>query len=154
MPSLFTPPLLNFLTLCIPAASLTLEAQVGALPAESLGPSSRKTGLVISEIMYKPAARMDGRNLEYVEIYNSNPFVEDISGYRISGDIDYTFPPNTVLQGSAFLVVAAVPADLTAVYGITNVAGPYTNSLKKSGLVRLRNDVDPIYLEVAYDTAP
>src|SRR5260221_69304 len=154
MPSLFTTRLWIFLAISIPASSLTLEAQVGGLPAESLGPSSRKTGLVISEIMYKPAARMDGRNLEYVEIYNSNPFFEDISGYRISGDIDYIFPANTVLQGSAFVVVAAVPADITAVYGITNVAGPYTNSLKKSGLIRLRNDVDAIYLEVAYDSAP
>jgi len=59
-----------------------------SLPYEPLGPSSRKTGLVISEIMYKPAPRSDLRNLEYLELYNSNPFFEDISGYRISGDID------------------------------------------------------------------
>src|SRR5260370_34117355 len=103
MPSLFRTRLLNFLTLCIPAASLTLEAQVGGLPGESLSPSCRKTGLVISEIMYKPAARMDGRNLEYVELYNSHPSFEDISGYRISGDISYNFPATTVLQRSAFV---------------------------------------------------
>src|SRR6266478_2463345 len=103
-------------------SALSLRAQVNGLPVETLGPSSRKTGLVISEIMYLPAPRVDGRNLEYVEIYNSNPFFEDISGYRISGDIDYRFPANTVLQGGAFLVVAAVPADMAAVYGITNLA--------------------------------
>ena len=119
-----------------------------ALPWEPLGPSSRKTGLVISEIMYKPASRTDSKVLEYVELFNSNPFFEDISGYRLSGDIDFTFPPNTILQGGAFRVVARSPADIQSVYGITNVIGPYTNSLKRSGVVRLRNDTDAIYLEV------
>src|SRR5207248_5152530 len=128
----------------IAAASLPIKASQSTLPNETLGPSSRKTGLVISEIMFKPAPRLDGRNLEYIEIYNSNPFPEDISGYRISGDIDYTFAANTIMQGPAFLVVAAAPADIGAIYGIANVAGPYTNSLKKSGLVRLRNDVGAI----------
>ena len=31
-----------------------------------LGPSSRRTGLVISEIMYHPKARTDGRNLQFI----------------------------------------------------------------------------------------
>ena len=79
---------------------------------EPLGPSSRKTGLVITEIMYKPAPRNDARNLEFIEIYNSNPYYEDISHYRIAGDIDYTFPAGTILQGGAFLVIAKVPADV------------------------------------------
>ena len=29
------------------------------------------TGLLITEIMYHPAARADGRHLEFVELYNS-----------------------------------------------------------------------------------
>ena len=53
--------------------------------------------------MYKPAARPDGKNLEYLELLNSNPYFEDISGYRIGGSISYTFPPGTVLAGGAFL---------------------------------------------------
>jgi regulation of enolase protein 1 (concanavalin A-like superfamily) len=43
-------------------------------PHEPLGPSSRKTGIVISEIMWKPAPRTDGNNVEFLELYNSNPF--------------------------------------------------------------------------------
>ena len=121
------------------------------LPTEPLGPSSRKTGLAISEIMYKPAPRTDGRNLEFIELFNSNPFYEDISGYRISGgSIEFTFPPTTILQGGAFLVVAAAPADVQVVYGITNVVGPYTGSLKKSGDVQLINDTGAVYLDVPY----
>ena len=66
--------------------------------AESLGPSSRRAGLVISEIMDHPPARPDGKNLEFIELYNSEPFPADTSGYRLSGDVDYTFPPNTVIR--------------------------------------------------------
>ena len=63
----------------------------GALPAalapprEPLGPSSRKTPVVFSEIMYKPAARADSNNLEFIEIYNSNPWFHDIGGYQDRG---------------------------------------------------------------------
>src|SRR2546421_8736747 len=124
------------------------------LPWEPLGPSSRKTGLVMSEIMYKPAPRADGKVLEYVELFNSNPFFEDISGYRLSGDIDFTFPTNTILPGGAFLVAARSPMDLQNVYGVTNVVGPYNGSLKSSGTVRLRNDTGAIYLEIPYSNKP
>jgi hypothetical protein len=125
-----------------------------AVNVEPLGPSSRKTGLVITEIMYKPAPRTDGRVLDYVEIFNSNPYFEDISGYRLSGGIDYTFPSNTVMQGGAYLVVAKAPADVEAVYGLSNVLGPYTNNLETSSTVRLRNDSGHIYLEVSYENDP
>jgi hypothetical protein len=56
-----------------------------SLPTEPPGPSSRKTPIVISEIMYKPAPRTDTNNLEFIEIYNSNPWFHDISGYRLVG---------------------------------------------------------------------
>src|ERR1019366_6896969 len=102
-------------------------------PHEPLGPCSRTTPIVISEIMYKPAPRTDGKNLEFIELYNSNPWFQDISGYQIScADMSYTFPAGTAIPGGGYLAVAAVPADITSVYGIINVMGPYTGSLKKS----------------------
>src|SRR5258707_4604641 len=121
--------------------------------SEPLSAAARTGPIVISEIMYKPGGT-NTNNLEFVELYNSNPFFEDVSGYRLSGDIDFTFPPNTILQGGAFVVAARSPADIQSVYGITNVMGPYTNSLKRSGIVRLRNDTDAIYLEVPYSNEP
>ncbi|HLP77128.1 MAG TPA: lamin tail domain-containing protein, partial [Candidatus Paceibacterota bacterium] len=72
--------------------------------SEPLGPSSRRTPIAISEIMYKPAQRADLRNAEFIELYNSNPWPEDISGWRLSGDIDFTFPPTTSIGGRAFVV--------------------------------------------------
>jgi hypothetical protein len=86
---------------------------------EPLLQSSRLTPLVISEIMYHPV----GAELEFVELANTFATAEDLSGYRLSGEIDFVFPPGTVLAGGAFVVVARDPAALRAHYGITNVLG-------------------------------
>ncbi|HTD65517.1 MAG TPA: lamin tail domain-containing protein [Candidatus Limnocylindria bacterium] len=122
---------------------------------EPIGPSSRRTGLVFTEINYHPAPRTDGRKIEFIELHNSNPFFEDISGYRISGDVSYTFPEGTILPGGGFVVIAKSPSDVQTVYGIGNVTGPYTNSFSnKSGTLRLRNRGDAILLDVNYDSKP
>jgi hypothetical protein len=116
------------------------------------GPSSRRTPIAITEIMYKPAARSDGRKIEFIELYNSNPWPEDISGWRLDGQVQFVFPPATAIAGQKYIVVAAVPTDLQAVYGLTtNVFGPYTNSLKSSGTVKLFDEQSSLLLRVEYD---
>ena len=123
-------------------------------PHEQIGPSSRTTPIVFSEIMYKPAARTDGNNIEFVEIYNSNPFFQDISGYQIvCADMNYTFPPNTIIPGGAFFVVAASPSGVENVYGLTtNVFGPYSGSLKKSETLQLLDEQGAVLLTVPYSS--
>lgn len=122
---------------------------------EPVGPSSRRTGLAITEIMYHPTNRTDGRNLEFIEIFNSEAEPQNLSGYRLSGAVDYTFPPGTTLAARSYLVVAAAPADVQTVYGISNVTGPFTNNLpNSSGVVRLRNSLNAVLLEVEYSDAP
>ena len=126
------------------------------LRRERPGMCSRRTGLVISEILYNPAGNPGYSNsTEFIEIYNSNPFYEDIGGYRISGSIDYVFPAGTRLAEGAFVVVARNPAVVRSTYGITNVFGPWTgaetNGLPaKNGLLRLRNASDAVLLEIEY----
>jgi hypothetical protein len=120
-------------------------------PHDALGPSSRKTPVVFSEIMYKPAPRTDGKNLEFLELYNSNPWFQDISGYQITcADMSYTFPAGTKLPGGGYLCVAAVPADIQSIYGITNVLGPYTGSLKKAETLELLDEQAAVLLTVPY----
>ena len=131
---------------------------------EPAGPSSRRTGLAITEIMYHPTNRVDGRNLEFIELYNSNPWAEDVSGYRISGDADFTFPAGTSIPAFSYRVIAANPTDVTAVYGLSGVMGPLTNSTagnttnvlaNSGGTLRLRDELDSILLEVEYkDESP
>ncbi len=81
------------------------------LSKEPLGPSSRATGLVISEVMFHPrtVGNFTNNSLEFVEIFNSQSYFEDIGNFRLSGAIEYTFPPNTVMQPGTFLVIARDP---------------------------------------------
>ena len=132
------------------SATPPVDAAGTPLLTELPGPSSRKTGWAITEIMYHPARRVDGKNLEFIELYNSNPFFEDLGEYRLTGDIDYTFPKGTVVPGGGFVVVAKAPADVQAVYGLAGVLGPYEKALKPGGTVRLRNKIEGVLLEVPY----
>ncbi|HTJ00569.1 MAG TPA: lamin tail domain-containing protein, partial [Dongiaceae bacterium] len=128
-----------------------------ANPHEPPGASSRKTPLIFSEIMYKPAARTDGANTEFIELYNSNPWFQDLSGCQIvCADLQYTFPPHTQIAGGGVIVVAAAPEAIRSVYGLTNnVYGPYTGSLKKSEELQLRDEQGAVLLTVPYTaTAP
>jgi len=91
------------------------------LPVEPIGPSSRKTGIIVSEIMYHPRFTND---LEFVELFNANSTFEDLSGFRLAGDIEFTFPTNTVVPAGGFLVIARNPSRVQSVYGISGVLGP------------------------------
>ena len=124
-------------------------------PHEPLGPSTRKTGIVISEIMWKPAPRADTNNVEFLEIYNSNPFFQDISSYQVTcADMNYTFPTNTLIPGGAFFVLAASPQSIANVYDLTtNVFGPYTGSLKHSETLQLLDEQTNVLLTVPYSDA-
>ncbi len=123
-----------------------------ALTIETLGQSSRRTSLVISEIMYHPTNSL----LEFVELFNSRGEPADISGYQLTGSISYTFPNGTTLPGGGFVVIARSPVDLQSTYGITGVLGPYTNNLPNdSGSVILMNQAGAVFLETDYsDEAP
>ena len=139
------------------AASSWLSAQADfptreELTYEPLGPSSRRTGVTVSEILYHPAQRFDGRELEFIELYNSQPWAEDLSGWRLSGEVDFVFPEGTMLEGFAFLVVARVPSDVEAEFGLGGVAGPWVGNLSnRGGRIRLRKPSDAIVQEVNYD---
>ena len=120
-------------------------------PHDAIGPSSRMTPVVFSEIMWKPAPRTDGKNLEFLELYNSNPWFQDISRYQITcADMNYTFPSGTTIPGGGYLVVAAAPADIESVYGVTNVTGPYTGSLKHSETLQLLDEQSNVLLSVPF----
>ncbi len=126
---------------------------------EPLGPSSRRTGLVISEIMYHPPPRLDGRNTEFIELFNSEPTPANISGFLLAGDANFAFPTNTTIPPRSFLVVAPVPADVQNAYGIAGVLGGFgdpTNSLPNDrGTIRLRSKAGAVLLEVTYsDDSP
>src|ERR1051325_9494371 len=126
--------------------------------ADAMGPASKRTALTISEVMYHPEARADGKNLEFIEIYNSENVPLDLSNYRIDGDVSFTFPTNTTIAGLGFVEVAAAPADLKAVYNLTTVFGPFENGgalPNDSGKIELWSRAGALLLELEYnDSAP
>src|ERR1043166_7986418 len=123
--------------------------------AEIPGPATRRGPFIISEVMYHPTNRFDGRNIEFIEVFNSNPWFEEMGGFKISGAIDYTFPINFVLQARSYVVIAANPADVQAVYGITGVLGPWVGTLQNGdGTLRIRNTRDAIMFEMDYSGDP
>lgn len=118
---------------------------------EPLGPSSRRTGLVISEIMYHSPDREDGARLEYIEIFNSESALADLSGFQLSGDVTHAFPAGTILPAGGFLVVAAEPDLAANSYGLAQVLGPWRGQLSHNlGSVILRNPAGAVLLDVTY----
>ena len=124
-----------------------------AANVERLGPSNRRSPFVISEIMYHPVPQESGANLEFIEIFNSQPWWEEVGGFHIDGDINYSLPPGTRIEKLNYLVIASDPEAVKKAYGMENVLGPYTGRLSNGGgRLRLRNNLDAVLFEVNYNT--
>ncbi len=116
-------------------------------PDPLLGPCSRFTPVIISEIMYHPKAREDRRNGEFVELFNTQLMDLDVGGWRLTGEIGHEFPPGTLLRGRRSLVVAKDPA------AYSGVLGPYSGALDNAGgTVRIKNNHGATLLEARYSS--
>lgn len=128
---------------------------VRTLGATNAGP--RVGPVIISEFMYAPAT--GNPTLEFIELLNTSSAVENLTHWKLAGDVDYVFPTNTLLAPSQVLAVlpfdpdlpanAAVVAAFRAHYSIgTNamLLGGFLGSLPDAGgtLRLLRPDEPPI----------
>ena len=115
--------------------------------------SAIDTVIVFNEIHYHPAE--DHQSLEFVELYNQHSVDIDLSGWHISGGIDFTFPRQTVIEADSYLVVAADPEAIEASMQISGVLGPFTGKLSNGGeSLRLRNNNNRVMDEVEYNDRP
>src|SRR5260221_7543617 len=55
------------------------------------------TVVVFNEIMYHPATNEP--NMEWIELHNQEAVDVDISGWSITGGINYSFASNTIVRG-------------------------------------------------------
>ena len=122
----------------------------GQVDGRQCWPCSRLTPLTISEIMYNPP-NVFTNDTEFIELYNTDPIDHDISGYQLTGDISYTFPPGTTIKARSYLVLGMDPVFLGYLYGLSNVLGPYSNPLPDdSGTIDLNNPQGALLLDVKY----
>jgi hypothetical protein len=120
---------------------------------EALGPSNRRTGIIFSEVMYHPKDRADLKNLDFVEIYNSEPIFIDMTGWKITGGIEYSFPAGFKLGAGQFAVIAAEPSSIESVYNLSGVLGPFAKKLSAGGdQLTLRNTAGAVRADFTYDS--
>jgi CotH kinase protein/Lamin Tail Domain/Dockerin type I domain len=109
--------------------------------------------VVINEIHYHPAFDPCERLDEYIELYNSGSQQADMSGWRLSTAVQYTFPEATVLQTGQYLVVCVSEEHLRFRFGLTGkVLGGWQGRLNNSGeKLYLQDKNGSIIDQVEYD---
>lgn len=133
-----------------PAGVSTAGVSFGATSPRQYLPGTRRSGMQFSEIMFHPSAPNQA-TLEFVELFNSEPVAVGLNGYKIGGDINYTFG-NVTLPGRGYLVIAKDPSALMSAYGISGVLGPYSNSLADSGSITLSDEHGALQCRNKYDS--
>ncbi len=106
-------------------------------------------GVVVSEVMYHPASELVSE--EYIEIYNGEAASIDLTGWELSGAVDFVLPAATLAPGE-YVVVAADPLAFAAKYpGVSNVVGGWTGKLSnKSDSIQLLDDAGRLVDGVTY----
>ncbi|MDA0990251.1 MAG: lamin tail domain-containing protein [Verrucomicrobia bacterium] len=136
-------------------ATIHMDSPLAHIYDRQLFPSSRMTPISISEIMYHPLATTNGASLEYIEIFNTEFVPHDLGGFRLSGDISFTFPSNTTILPRGFLLIAKDPYFIQTQTQISGILGPYSGTLPNGGgILRLRNRRGAVLLEVNYADDP
>jgi hypothetical protein len=115
--------------------------------------------VIFSEVHYHPAPPPAGSpliedQLEFVELYNRSGIPLDLSGWQISGGVDFVLPAGSTLAAGATRVLvsfdpadAAVASAFRTAYGIgpgVALVGPYVGRLDNGGeAIRLSAPTDP-----------
>jgi hypothetical protein len=92
--------------------------------------SMAESVVVFNEAMYHPATRE--ASSEWFELHNQNGVDVDLSGWSVSGGIQFTFPDGTRIKGRGYLVVASDPNSLAAA-GVAGAFGPFSGRLDNGG---------------------
>ncbi len=90
--------------------------------------------VVINEILYRPGTGYpENTGLEFIELHNPTGDAIDVGGWALTNGVPYTIPAATVIAPGGFLVIAADPAQVQALYGIAGVLGPWAAGATLSG---------------------
>jgi hypothetical protein len=107
------------------------------------------SSLMFNEIMFHPSS--SETTGEWVEFYNQLAVDLDVSGWAVTGGIEYSFPSNTIVRGGGYIVLALAPDTIKSQTGLTNVLGPFGGRLSNSGEeLQLRNNNNRVVDSVSY----
>ncbi len=84
----------------------------------------------INELNYNPARNT--QLTEFIELYNPTAAAVNMTGWRFDSGVNYIFPNGTTIASGGYLVIAADPATMSALYGVTAL-GPWTGGLDSNG---------------------
>lgn len=108
--------------------------------------------VVFNELMYHALDAAPGvEGNQWVELHNQTLVRQDLSNWRLSGGIDYTFPVGTTIEPGGYLVVSTDPAELETSAGISGVLGPIDGGLSNGGeRINLRSNSDRLMDSIDY----
>lgn len=109
--------------------------------------SAADSVVTFNEIHYNPQGVSEDQ--EWIELHNQMAINVDLSGWQLTGGIDFVFPEGTTIPGGGFYLIAKDPAN-PALAG-TNVTGPFGGALSNGGeTIRLRSRSNRLMDEVDY----
>ena len=125
-----------------------------AAPTPGKSNSSAPISVVINEIMYHPYHPVPGAEdirQEYIELFNRGTEPVNLSGWRISSGVDFTFGDVTLAEGG-YLVVAANVDTFRAKYpSVNNFVGGWVGHLSNNGeVIELIDDAGVLIDRVHY----
>ncbi len=85
--------------------------------------------VVINEIFYDPPRNA---RTEFIELHNPAEYDINISGWRCTSGVSYTFPPGSVIPAGGYAVVAMDPAEFLLQFGFAPY-GPWSGRLSGDG---------------------
>ena len=105
-------------------------------------------GVVINEIHPNPDVATD--LVKFVELFNNSDTPINLTGWRLTQSVKYSFTNSQIISPRGYLVVAENPPALAAKFGVSAL-GPWTGNLPASGgQVRLENAQGKTENEVDY----
>ena len=87
--------------------------------------------VVISEIMFHPAS--ERTNDEWIELHNTSDAPVNLTGWRLTRGINFTFPEVSIPAGGFLVIAADTNAFHTRYPGVDNVVGNWDGQLSNAG---------------------
>jgi hypothetical protein len=120
-----------------------------------LGSSALAGDVIINEIMYHPAPDTpEDTSREWIELHNKGAAAVNLSGWRLTKGVTFTFT-NSIIPAGGYLVVAANLTSFHAQYpAVSNAVGNWIGILSNNGdEIQLEDAVGNNQSSVAYANA-